>query len=94
MKPLNLTQLADSVSRLESEASEVLSAVDALEENLRNLKTELRNFDKSGPLGFTIKTSDAAAIKSWLKNLRKVHALFYTDPSPELDRLIDLLPSE
>ena len=94
MKPLNITEIAESVSRLESEASEVLSAVDALEENLRNLKTELRNFDKAGPLGFTIKTSDAAAIKSWLSAYQRSAAELTGFKISELDRLIDLLPSE
>lgn len=93
MKPLNIIQIAESVSRLESEAAEVLLAVDALEENLRNLKTELRNFDKAGPLVFTISKSDAASIRVWLNAARKAHYSFSAERTPELDRLINLLPS-
>lgn len=89
---LDIEKLVSTLNQLYSDASAIVESSADLEEKLRELKSEVRAFHKvSAPAAVTIKALDAALIRSWLKVAQRVHNTVSSAPTPELDRLIDLL---
>ena len=75
-----------------TDAAELSSSASELEDRLNIIQGSLAALQKSETQGVTITWAQAASIKVWLKAARRSHGCFSAEPTPELDKLIDLLP--
>ena len=90
MKTYN--EIIQALYQAQTGAAELSSSASQLEDHLNAIRNGVAALQKSETQGVTITWAQAASIKVWLKAARRSHDCFSAEPTPELDKLIDLLP--